>query len=323
MSVVETAQPSAGRNRAATARNLYSSSPGELGAAAQEELERDFFASLRLRNGTYKLTYARRFDDLNALVNQLLPPARPLKVMDVAVSSGVSTLEWMESLEKAGIRHHMTAGDITTKGFLISINEDLHVLVDDTGYPLQFDVYGTPVPNPPRRRFGTIYFLPLRLIRKTLARHFDELREACAATAPRQQGASVKRHGVECRPVALVSPRLKPSPQLEVIEDDILSNMKLAGRFHVLRAANILNRAYFDEETLDAILRNLRARLVRGGLLIVCRTNEQNVNNATVFTLNDAGRFEAAARLGEGSEVESLVLNLPCDNSRSNGEDKS
>lgn len=295
--------------------------PPTFDATQQEEFEKDFFASLQLKNGTYKLTYARRFDDLNALVSKLLPPTRPLKVMDVAVSSGISTLEWMESLEGAGINHHMTAGDITTKGFLISIGEDLHVLVDDTGYPLQFDVHGTPVPNPPRRRFGTLYFLPLRLMRKTLAKHFAELREACAS-APDEEGTPVKRHGIECRPVALVSPRLKPSPQLAVIEDDILSNTKLAGRFHVLRAANILNKAYFDEETLAAILRNLRARLVRGGLLIVCRTNEQNVNNATVFTLNEAGRFEATARLGEGSEVESLVLNLPGDDSGSISEDK-
>jgi len=322
MSALETAQPPSAKNRAVTARNLYASLPDSFDTAAQEEFEREFFASLRLQNGTYKLTYARRFDDLNALVNPLIPPARPLKVMDVAVSSGVSTLEWMESLERAGIRHHMTAGDITTKGFLISINEDLHVLVDDTGYPLQFDIHGTPVPNPPRRRFGTIYFLQLRLIRKTLAKHFSELRTACGDAPHEEQGAFVKRHGIKCRPVALVSPRLKPSPTLEVTDDDILSNTKLAGRFHVLRAANILNRSYFDEETLKAILRNLRARLMSGGLLIVCRTNEQDVNNATVFTLNEAGRFEATARLGEGSEVESLVLNLPCDVLRSSSEDK-
>ncbi|MGI9106250.1 MAG: hypothetical protein ACR2G4_08390 [Pyrinomonadaceae bacterium] len=319
MFTAKTEKEDAADRRTLTARKIYLSAPRAFDGAQQEEAERDFFASLQLKNGTYKLTCRRRFDDLNALVSKLLPPARPLQMMDVAVSSGVSTLEWIESLEQAGIDHHMTAGDLTTKGFLLSINEDLHMLVDDTGYPLQFDVCGTAVPNPPRRRYGTLYFLPLRLMRKKLAKHFAELREACAG-AP--AGALVKKHGIECRPVALVSPQLQPSPKLEVIEDDILSNTKLAGSFHVLRAANILNKAYFDDETLVAILVNLRARLRRGGLLIVCRTNDRNANNATIFTLHEAGRFEATARLGEGSEVESLVLNLPSDSSGSISEDK-
>jgi chemotaxis methyl-accepting protein methylase len=59
----------------------------------------------------------------------------------------------------------------------------------------------------------------------------------------------------------------------------------------VLRAANILNLAYFDKATLQRMLRNLRARLLPGGLLIVCRTNDAEVNNASVFTLQGDGRF--------------------------------
>jgi hypothetical protein len=35
------------------------------------------------------------------------------------------------------------------------------------------------------------------------------------------------------------------------------------------------------------------------------------VNNATVFTLGDDGRFRAIAALNEGSEIAALVLQLP------------
>ena len=56
---------------------------------------------------------------------------------------------------------------------------------------------------------------------------------------------------------------------------------------------------------------NLRSRLLPGGLLIVCRTNEKGVNNATVFTLGDDGRLTTTARLNEGSEIADLVLDLP------------
>src|SRR5581483_965503 len=53
-------------------------------AAGREDL---FFHSIELRNGTRKTTRHHRLDDLNALVQPLLPPQRPLEIMDVAVSS--------------------------------------------------------------------------------------------------------------------------------------------------------------------------------------------------------------------------------------------
>lgn len=70
-----------------------------------------------MKNGTYKITLAHRLEDLNALVNSLLP-RRPLKIVDVAVSMGISTLEWVEALDNAGIEHSMTAGDVFVNGYL-------------------------------------------------------------------------------------------------------------------------------------------------------------------------------------------------------------
>src|SRR5262245_36978011 len=91
-----------------TAKDLYFPR-SRVDAKRQEALEREFFSSIKLKNGTYKYTYSNRLDDLNEIVEALLPSARPLQIMDVAISSGISTLEWMESLERADIDHHMTA----------------------------------------------------------------------------------------------------------------------------------------------------------------------------------------------------------------------
>jgi hypothetical protein len=77
-----------------------------------EDDEARFFSSLRLKNGAYKITRSHRLDDLNDLVNQLVP-RRHLKVMDVAVSSGTTTLEWIEALHKAGIDHDKGLDAIT------------------------------------------------------------------------------------------------------------------------------------------------------------------------------------------------------------------
>ena len=82
----------------------------------------------------------RRLDDLNELVLKLLPQHRPLEIMDVAVSSGVSTAEWLIDLERAGIECHMLAGDAVVDAFLISVGPRLRALVDRTGHLMQLDI---------------------------------------------------------------------------------------------------------------------------------------------------------------------------------------
>jgi hypothetical protein len=263
--------------------------------AAREDL---FFHSIRLRNGTYKSTTHHRLDDLNNFVMELLPRERPLEIMDVAVSSGVSTAEWLLALESAGIECHMLAGDAVVDARLVSVGS-LRALADKTGHMLQLDVRGRAIRLPPPRRRDRLRYAPLIALMKTATWLFD-LRAQLAQ----------RRLGATCRPLVLMSPSLTQLPRIRTVEDDILHDTGYARRFHVLRAANILNLAYFDVTTLERMLSNLRSRLLPGGLLIVCRTNATGMNNATVFTLATDGRFAVTARLNEGSEITDLVLRL-------------
>jgi len=286
-----------------TAFEMYFAGQGTQSNSRElEEREDLFFHSIELRNGTRKTTRHRRLDDLNALVQGLLPPQRPLEIMDVAVSSGVSTAEWLIELERAGIGCHMLAGDAVVNAFLISLGSNLRALSDRTGHLMQLDIKGEAVRLPPPRRRDRIRYIPHIALMKAATLLFDLGRR----TEPIQ-----RRLGATCRPLTLMSPSLNNLPQLQAVEDDILLNRDYARRFHVLRAANILNLAYFDTATLQRMLRNLRTRLLPGGLLIVCRTNEADVNNASVFTLAEDGRFTTTARLNEGSEIADLVLGLP------------
>ncbi len=290
-----------------TAFDLYfAGAKAQLDERQLEERENLFFHSIRLRNGTYKSTQHRRLDDLNAFVLGFLPQQRPLEIMDVAVSSGVSTAEWLLALERAGVECRMLAGDAVVDAFLISLGPHLRALADRTGHLLQLDVRGKAIRLPPPRRRDRIRYAPFILLMKAATRLFELGGPARSrASEPRQ-----RRLGATCRPLTLVSPSLSRLPRLRAVEDDILVNTSYTRRFHVLRAANILNLAYFDAATLRRMLVNLRARLLPGGLLIVCRTNAAGVNNATVFTLGKDGRFQATARLNEGSEITDLVLGL-------------
>jgi hypothetical protein len=224
--------------------------------------------------------------------------------MDVAVSSGISTLEWSQQLTRAGIQHHMVAGDLMVNAFLISRGRHLHALVDGSGSPLQYEVRGRALPARPGRRLAALYYAPLWAIKRTLAAQFERLRAECLRSP---EGVAGTEGGVICRRVALVSPRLRLPGDMEVVEDDIVDGDWRGRRFHVLRAANVLNRSYFDEPTLRRALTNLRARLLPGGLLVVCRTDSAGANHGTVFRLRAGGTLTPVARIGRGSEVEEQV----------------
>jgi hypothetical protein len=296
-----------------TARQLFFPTV-PLDPTIQEELERMFFATLRQCNGTYKYTYANRLDDLNSLVAGLLPLPRPLRLMDVAVSSGITTLDWVNSLDRLGIQYTITAGDLNFSAYLLSLGRHLNVLVDSSGYPLQYDIFDHAVPNPPARRMLPVYLPWILLFRLALTTRFEHYRRLTSRGVEHDDAES----RIKCRHVTLVSPRLAGNDRIELIEDDILNNNSIRNQYHVIRAANILNRSYFDEPMLVAILANLRQRLVKGGLLVVCRTTGDEYknpsakisNDATVFTLRGDNRFEVAGRLGVGSVLEDLVLEL-------------
>jgi hypothetical protein len=291
--------------------------PRSSSIVAQEEVERNFFGNIRLSNGTYKFTYSNRLDDFNALLERWLPFTDPLELMDVGASSGASALAWSESLTARGIAHRMTIGDIHIHCTLVSLGKHLRVLVDDTGHPLQFDVLGTAVANPPSRRkwWWAIPFLAmLGLIAKVANRHLPR------ATASKTKHRFLTRFA-RLQPIILMSPRLFDAANIRIIEDDITRNQSLLGRFHVVRVANLLNRDYFDDATLQNIIRTLRRRLRPGGLLAVCTTDSDihsiqgrfvdvpsAQNHGTLFVLRDDDCLEAIDRIGNGSSVESVVL---------------
>jgi len=274
--------------------------------AQLDAMERGFFKAVRLSNGTWKTTNRRRLDDLNALVLEHLPSTRPLRAMDVAVSSGVSALEWLESMEEAGIDCRFTAGDAAVNAYLISTRSGLRALVDRNGHVLQYEVRGKAV-LPSRKRHVAMNIGAVILLKIYARMIAPTLRAAGEATEGSHGNLTWKK-------TQLVSRTL--IGRMNIAEDDIITNTRYDQCFDVLRAANILNRAYFSVANLRRALTNLRNRLRPGGLLIICRTNTwrdgvDNENHGTLFRVLEDGRFEIVDRLGSGSELESLALEIP------------
>jgi hypothetical protein len=249
------------------------------GADPTPELEAAFFAGIQLPNGTFKTTGDHRLDDLNDCIALHLPVGR-VRAKDVAVSSGITTLEWYESLIGRGFTCEMTATDIDISARLVACRGELVVLTSASGDVMQVDISGFAFrPDQAGRRERLLYGVPLQIAARAA------LRDRLTRTV---------------QDIDLVSPRLSRNPDVHIVEEDLTRGP--AGEWDVVRAANILNLGYFPEDVLELMVTNI-ARMVReAGLVAICRTVPTSGNHASLFRRTD-GRLEPIDDLGSGSEI--------------------
>ena len=74
---------------------------------------------------------------------------------------------------------------------------------------------------------------------------------------------------------------------------------------------NILNRAYFAEDELISAARAVFDSVRAGGLWIVGRTLEEDFSNHATFLLRRKDGWQILGRIGNGSDIEQLVLAAP------------
>lgn len=300
-----------------TAKELFLN--GNLGlaenTAARDLLEERFFNSIKLSNGTYKRTCAGRLDDVDQLLIAVFQKLGvvPEAFLDVAVSSGVSTVMWLDSLRRAGLRPSMTATDLTMTTYLVRLNSWLHVLVDKKGFPLQYDVFGLAWRPRCRIRFyvlgNGVLTVFWHLLYRKVAKRFSLMTRlnSLGPHHPTNDDPLIKAQ------IKLVTHRLQDNKDIELLDDDIMAATPdhLKHRFEVIRAANILNRGYFPAQQLRAAVRNLRDRLRGpGAFLLIVRTEETGSNHGSIFSLDANGSFGVLERVGRGSEIEDIVLSI-------------
>jgi len=282
---------------------------------ARAQMEEEFFSSVRLSNGVFKTTSTQRLGDVNKTLMTLFQKlgVAPKTFMDVAVSSGISTIEWFESLQQAGLKPSMTATDLTMTAYLVRLFSWCNVLVDKEGFPLQYDCCGFALRTWSPKRYYVLGDWFLTVLYRTLYRRFGQrLGLLKRLTSLQGNPPPVDDPVIKAR-VQLVTWRLRDNNDIELLDDDITQPTppQLRGRFEVVRAANILNRDYFSIPQLREAVRNLRSRLAGPGafLIIVC-TEEPGSNHGTVFRLGPTGSFDVLTRVGRGSEIEDIVLGI-------------
>ncbi|MEO6655403.1 MAG: hypothetical protein ABIO36_04910 [Pyrinomonadaceae bacterium] len=278
-----------------TARSIFLSNGNN-----SPEKEFAFFCSLKLKNGVTKTTDRDRMRDVDAWFIDLLPKDKYQTILDVAISSGITTVELCEMLDSKNIGYHMTGMDSDMTAFLLIFSDDKSILLDKEGQPIHYEIGGKGfgyVKGTNIKHFAQRAFLDYQ------TRLFINFRLKGGLRSNTNNGHT-KIHRID-----LVSREIKKNPVIELVEDSIFSPGG-GKKYSLIRAANILNKSYFSDERLVDAVQKLRLRLESNGFLLVCRTNMEGQNNATLFRLSNEDQFEISGRFGNGSEIEDLVMGL-------------
>jgi hypothetical protein len=253
--------------------------------------EDNFFSGIRLANQTFKTTLSGRMRDVDEITIRLarergwLSPA----IMDVGVSSGATTIDLFDAMTSNGFVPAITATDLTIGATIFAVAPGMRVLEDSHGNSLQYELFGYGIRSWPRRLdFITGYSL-LRRLARTLA-----------AKRPKSPVMDVK----------LVS-RLRTlamTDKIKFLENDLANRSpEFDSRFDIVRAANVLNRSYFDSAKLRLMVDNLMAYARKpGGLIVINRTHDDGTNHGTFFEVATTGP-RVVRRIRSGSEIESLL----------------
>jgi len=255
--------------------------PGIHEALVQGGLGEDaFYANIRLPNGTFKTTCKNRFDDVDAWVCGQLGQPRPLRVLDIGVSSAVTTLDLWKALNAAGFAPQITGVDLYPAAYLLDACGVRILAEGDHIY--QVEIGGLRIPN------------TLSLGNPLTAAVYQAARAAC------------RLFGKHARPIPLVTPALAGSG-IKVVRADVMGDnlAEMGTGYQFVRAMNIINDVYFSAPMIAKAMRNLHEVLAPDGMFLVGRTLEQRTN-ATLFRRLESG-FVPVARFGDGSDVEALV----------------
>ncbi len=256
------------------------------------QIEKDLFIRIVMSNGTTKTTYDNRLNDVNETLLKYIKHKKEISVNDVAISSGITTIELFNFLNNNLLTVNIVGGDAFLNGCLVNISTKIKALTDENMSLLLF--------NDENELFGNFHFKRLILS--------NPLIYLFVIAKLRILKGNITSNLV--KKVQLVSRELLKEKNIKIMKDDFFEpKTNLYKKFDVVRAANILNLAYFKKDDLNIAINELKKRVMITGILIVVRTNINGVNNGSLFQKISDTQWELLEDINDGSEVKNLVLN--------------
>jgi hypothetical protein len=254
----------------------------------------DLYYTLRTSNGTFRTTFRNRFVDVDAASLRWIGRfgSEPeIRVQDRAVSSGLTSAEWARSLFAQFPAVSFEASDLMTELLELRAPDGEIWILEPNGTALQWikPPFVVSICHPESWRNPFLRWVAARA---------------------RKRFAGVRQSDCEVRRISCIHPEAqalcRSNPGFRFGVRSVFD--RTPGACHVLRTMNILNRAYFPDERLaeagDAAFESLRP----GGIWIVGRTLEEDASNHVTCFLRAAKGWEPLERIGNGSEIEALVM---------------
>ncbi len=240
-------------------------------------------------DGSWKRSLPGRLRDSEAVLRRLLTAGgigAVLDVLDLGASDGITTVELLHALRRAGVAGaRLRLADLT----LTLQRYRAGALVE----------YRTARGEPVLARLG---WLGLRLPRSP--RRFDGASTLLARLYLKL--TPVRRRLREAGTISLINPAARSDPDLEAFEFDVLvRNDTLSGGFDGIRASNVLNEENFSRDQLLRALGNLHAYLREGGYLLISRNQigrGGETERGSVWQRRGSG-FLPVEDFGGGSEL--------------------
>ncbi len=216
-----------------------------------------------------------------------------LDVLDLGASDGITTVELLHALRRAGV--------VGARLRLADLTLTLHryragALVE----------YRTARGEPVLARLG---WLGLRLPRSP--RRFDGPSTLLARLYLKL--GPVRRRLRETGTISLVNPAARSDSDLDASELDVLvRNDALSDGFDGIRASNVLNKENFSPDQLRRAIGNLHAYLREGGYLLISRSQigpDGETERGSVWQRRGS-RFIPVEGFGGGSELAEVVAAL-------------
>jgi hypothetical protein len=241
------------------------------------------YSRLFTGGGTSKQTAAARFQDLDAVSASLAHKDKINVVHDIAVSSGVTSLELLTALRRCGLAVSLSISDKYAS--YVAVGRRLVSIIDADGALVEMYLCGVLA-----KRDVSKYFVLTRFLYWLLA--------------------DVARHTPQ-KPFVLFDPKVIEQIErgsIQHINYDVFET-SMTSTFTFVRCMNLLNLDRFSSTQVADALRNIVASLRIGGVLQVGRTMSDGANMAGFYLKTDRG-LKLLREVGNGTELRALLDKL-------------
>ncbi|MCK5384425.1 MAG: hypothetical protein KAJ29_02530 [Alphaproteobacteria bacterium] len=287
---------------------------GDLDWNLRNEVQERMLSRFPTVDGIFKYTFSNRFEEFDDQAEQVIKDNFPdkniyhLKVHDVGVSDGRTTLSFFERLKK---KYPDTLEFLATDyaPYIYSVrrkkNGRMRLLVDKEGNLLQL-IAPPFVFNIPRKESAVLY--PLNHIIRIML-------EQLFAKPLLKQYKKDKKEGLYIKKIALIVPECQTAidnnTSFHFDEQDIM--LPLPQNFNIVRVMNLLNKSYFNDNSLQKAIMNVYQSLNEDGLFIVGSNKERGATVNGAIYKKSGGKITCILVSGESAPVHDIIMKTKFD----------